>query len=113
MTEVIVGGRPPRVLICDSNREMAGKLQRELVKNSLIDQAAMEHSIRDARAAVDSGALDIIFLGLLSFSLDEASDFLFAVRRERPEIVFSLYVDPVAYEQVAASFEGELTRLSH
>lgn len=113
MTEVVAGGRPPRVLICHSSPEMAGKLRREITKNSLVDSAEVTLSLEEAKVALDSRTFDITFLGLLSFELSESSEFMFATRKERPSIVFALYEDSTEFELASTGFQGRLSRLSH
>jgi hypothetical protein len=64
--------------------------------------------------ALRADRIDTIFIDPLEFSLEEASSFIFRVRRLIPKIVFVIYSSRSSIESQRAKFyHGERSRLSH
>jgi nucleoside 2-deoxyribosyltransferase len=105
---------PLNILICDANRGSAATLEQAIKQFDVVHRVKSVHTLEDAKAASRERDLNIIFVDPLSFSLDEASSFIFSTRKSLPEIVFVLYLDKMAAERQRAEFyNGERRRFSH
>src|SRR5215218_7504015 len=75
---------------------------------------ARAKSVKEARSELRSGDYNVVFIDPLSLGLEDASSFVFDVRKALPEIVFVLYVDKASAErQRAVFYGGERTRWAH
>jgi hypothetical protein len=101
---------PLKVLICDGDPNAGTSLQRALEDKP----AVLSVQRSEALPRVHSGDYNTIFIDPLTLGLDEASSFIFEIRKSLPEIVFVLYIDRSRAERQRASFyRGERQRFSH
>ncbi|ACF47152.1 hypothetical protein Paes_2149 [Prosthecochloris aestuarii DSM 271] len=105
---------PLKTLICDGDSDAATSLQRALEEQSVVLAVDRVGSTSEAQQRVRSDDYNTIFIDPLTLGLDQASSFIFEVRKSLPEIVFVLYVDRSRAERQRASFyRGERERFSH
>lgn len=71
-------------------------------------------SVKEAQVEIRGSDVNTILIDIAGLGLDEASEFVFSVRRALPEIVFVLYIDLAHAEAKRKNFyAGERRRFSH
>lgn len=114
MKQQIPGEIPLNVLICDGDSNTAESLLRALEDEPFVLCVERADSTNEAESRVRSGDYNAIFIDPLTLGIDEASSFIFEIRKSLPAIVFVLYVDRARAERQRASFySGERQRFSH
>lgn len=114
MRKLKQGTIPLKVLVCDADSRAVEWLRRALEDATGVLSVKHVDSTKEARSEVRSGDYNTIFIDPISLGVDEASSFIFEIRKALPEIVFVLYVDRARAEQNRASFySGERQRFSH
>jgi len=105
---------PLKVLICDAVHGAAATLEQAIRQADAVLTVKSVNTLKRATAALGEDHFNTIFIDPLSFNLDDASVFIFSMRKSLPEIVFVLYVDKSATEQRRADFyKGERRRFAH
>jgi len=105
---------PLKVLVIDPNHDSVNILLRELQSVDSVILAHRVESLEQAGKVLAESDINAIFINPLSVELDSASDFIFTIREESPEIVFVLYIDTALAEQNRAEFyRGERKRFLH
>ncbi|MGV3588883.1 MAG: hypothetical protein ACO1OF_17890 [Adhaeribacter sp.] len=105
---------PLNILIIDSERDSVELLKNRLLSNKDVLNIHASDSIKKAKIELNSNHINVIFIDPLSFDLDEASDFIFNVRKTLPEIVFVLFYNYFKAEQKASEFyRGQRSRFTH
>jgi hypothetical protein len=102
------------VLVCDRELTSHSHLVVALRASPLVSNAEIATSIEHANDLLSAGKYNTIFIDPLAFGVDEASDFIFGIRRTRPAVVFVLFLDRVVAESQRESFyHGDRRRFSH
>lgn len=105
---------PLFVLICDADEAAGALLQSALKLEKSVAGVNVTTTLADADKLLANSDTNTIFIDPLSLGLDEASEFIFHIRRTLPEIVFVLYVDKSATEEHRREFfRGKRSRFSH
>jgi len=100
--------------VIDPNHDSVNILLRELQSVDSVILAHRVESLEQAGKVLAESDINAIFINPLSVELDSASDFIFTIREESPEIVFVLYIDTALAEQNRAEFyRGERKRFLH
>ncbi len=106
---------PLKVLIVDADQRASGILEEALtrLKQSVI-LVECAHSLEAAQKRLLEGGINAVYIDPLSLGLDDASEFVFMIRRSYRSIVFVLYTDLGQAEANRAHFyRGERRRFSH
>lgn len=102
------------VLVCDRDPISSSLLAPELRASTLVSDVEIVSSIDAASSYLSTGKYNTIFIDPIALGLDEASSFIFNIRRVRPDIVFVLFLDRAVAESLQPSFyRGERSRFSH
>jgi CheY-like chemotaxis protein len=102
------------ILVCDQDSATADVLVHELGTNPSVSAVKLATSVTEAATRMHDGAYNIIFIDPLSLGLDEATDFIFNLRKRLPRVVFVLFIDRSAAEHDRAEFySGPRTRFLH
>jgi hypothetical protein len=102
------------ILVCDRDQIARSLLVPQLRANSFVSSVELTESIDKASGLVNTGEYNAVFIDPLILGLDEASNFIFNTRRERPDIVFVLFLNREAAESRRESFYyGARRRFSH
>lgn len=105
---------PLKVLVCDAHLSAAESLRRSLKVEPEVLSVKRVGATEEARSELRTGDYNTIFIDPISLGIDEASSFIFEIRKSLPEIVFVLYLDRASAERNRASFySGERQRFSH
>lgn len=102
------------ILLCDPDEASASRFTASVSKAAGPAALTSERDLRQASRRLFEDSFNTIVLDPLSLGVEESAEWIFDVRRRRPEIVFALYTDLA--EVAAASghfFLGERRRLSH
>ena len=106
---------PLKVLIIDADISSAQLLGSTLehTKHSVIS-TGYEASVSGAQEKILQEDINTIFIDPLSIGIDNASDFIFMIRRNYPGVVFVLYIDLDQVESRRSEFfRGERRRFGH
>ena len=110
---------PLKVLVCDTD-DSARVLSEALARQPKILEVRQAGDVKAASDLLLGGPeerrsdINTIFIDPLTLGLDQASQFIFRIRNELPEIVFVLYIDRSRAESRRASFyRGDRQRFSH
>ena len=107
-------GIPLKVLVCDADPRAAKALHRAIVDASGVLTVKCVESANAGRSELRVGDYNTIFIDPMSLGVDDASSFIFEIRKALPEIVFVLYLDRARAERSRATFyNGERRRFSH
>lgn len=104
------------ILVCDRDPISSSLLVPQLHASSLVSSVEITEAIDDANSLLGAGKYkyNTVFIDPLVLGLDEASTFIFNIRRERPDIVFVLFLDrAVAESQRDSFYQGARRRFSH
>ena len=105
---------PLKVLVCDADASAAESLQRAIKDAPDVLGVKCVNSTEEARSEIRSSDHNTIFIDPVSLGVEEASSFIFEIRKALPEIVFVLYLDRTGAERNRATFfRGERKRFSH
>lgn len=105
---------PLSILVVDTNHVTAKALSEEVKQDRRVIRIKTASSISEAQRELQVGGYNTIFVDPLSIGLNEASDFVFSVRRALPEIVFGLFVDSKQVDNRRREFySGERHRFEH
>jgi hypothetical protein len=86
----------------------------ELRASRLVSSVEIAESIDNASDLLDADKHNTIFIDPISLGVDDASDFIFNIRRLWPSIVFVLFLDrAVAENQQASFYYGDRRRFAH
>jgi len=88
---------PLRVLVCDAEAPSADLLTAALRRRST--EVKTSRTLARADALVGGDDINTVFIDPLSLGVEEASEFIFRVRRTLPEIVFVLYLNRAQAER--------------
>ncbi len=103
-----------KVLICDADKQTAQLLHENLEKVAKVTVMGLASSLTEAQHKLRTADINAIFIDPETMGVDEASEFIFSVRKALPEIVFVLYVDMRRVEASRAHFySGERKRFNH
>jgi len=111
VADVTISAKLLRVIICDSDRVAGAQLRLELSHNRWVGAIYDADSIAAAKTILADGNADVVFLDLFGFGLYESYDFIAAVRRKYPEVVFALHADDSMFEEKKSFFDGVRSRL--
>jgi len=85
-----------------------------LTSCSGIFEVQAAHDLTDARGRLAADSFNTVFIDPLSTGLDEASEFVFGLRKSRPDTVFVLYIDKRLVEHQRGDFYlGQRSRFLH
>jgi len=105
---------PLQVLVCDSDLDACTLLVQSLDRSENVMEVATADTLEMASQELRQEKYNTIFIDPLSFDLDDASEFVFGVRKRLPEIVFVLFVDKARAEENRANFyRGQRRRFEH
>jgi hypothetical protein len=105
---------PLRILICDLSQSAASTLKEALSHFETVTQVDIVETFEDARSKLRVDDINTIFIDPIAYGIEQASDFIFGIRKTLPEIVFVLYVDKAQAErQRSVFYRGERRRFSH
>jgi hypothetical protein len=105
---------PLKVLICDADRDTSISLERALMRDRRISVLGTAHTVGDAQVKIRGADLNTIFIDVAGLGIQRASDFVFAVRKSLPEVVFVLFIDQAKAEAARDVFyAGERSRFNH
>lgn len=105
---------PLYVLVFDPNRVTGEALISQLQKHEAVACVRYAETIDTAQRILRKEEINTIFADPLNPNIDEASEFIFSIRKTLPEIVFALYIDLAAAEAKRKLFyRGERQRFSH
>jgi hypothetical protein len=105
---------PLKILLIDPDHDSADILLPELQSTDSVISTKRVESLEDAKKVLIECDINTIFIDPIAIELDSASDFIFTIREELPEIVFVLYVDVTLAEQQRAEFyRGKRKRFLH
>ena len=104
---------PLRVLICDPDPVTKDALFEQLSKHAaVVFVDATDINVSEEKLRSDE--INTIFIDPLMPNFDAPTEFIFAIRRTLPEIVFVLYMDVATAEAKRRVFyHGERQRFSH
>jgi hypothetical protein len=106
---------PLKVIIIDPNDASSQILAQTLqgMKKNILSVMQVR-SLADAHSALAENDLNTIFIDPISCGIDDASEFIFSIRKLFPSIVFVLYLDFTRMEQIRTEFFArERRRLAH
>jgi hypothetical protein len=105
---------PLKVLVIDPDYDSVTMLLTELKSiNSVISTRSVE-SLDGVKNLLMRSDVNTVFIDPIAVGLSSASDFIFTIRKEVPEVVFVLYADIALVEQQRAEFyRGERRRFLH
>lgn len=104
---------PLRVLVCDAEASSADILTAALRRRS-VEVKTSRTTIQAAETLAREDDVNTVFIDPLSLGIEEASAFVFRLRRTLPEIVFVLYLDRARAERERDTFfQGERSRFAH
>jgi hypothetical protein len=99
------------ILVCDRDPLSHSLLVPQLHASSLVSSVEIIESINNANNLLSVGKYNTVFIDPLALGLDDASAFIFDVRRRRPNIVFVLFLDrAVAESQRDSFYQGPRSR---
>jgi hypothetical protein len=102
------------ILVCDRDPLSHSLLVPQLHASSLASSVEIIESINNANNLLSAGKYNTVFIDPLALGLDDASAFIFDVRRRRPDIVFVLFLDrAVAESQRDSFYQGPRSRFAH
>jgi hypothetical protein len=105
---------PLKVLVCDPNPITGEALTGQLRKHRAVLTIDYAEGLEAAQERLRADAINTIFIDPFTRSVDSATEFIFTVRKNLPEIVFVLYMDVATAEaQRSKFFQGERQRFSH
>jgi hypothetical protein len=100
------------VLVCGAAAIRSAPLRRLLATHHLVRAVQAAGDLAEAKRALAQGAISIVFLGFERRRY-ETCDFIFSIRRKRPEVVFVLCVADDALARDGDFYLGERSRLLH
>ncbi len=106
---------PLKVIIIDPNYASSQILTQTLegMKRTVLSVMQIR-SFPEAKDALTGNDLNTIFIDPISLGIDDASEFIFSIRKLSPSIVFVLYLDFTRMEHMRTEFfSGERRRLAH
>lgn len=111
MADVTTSVKLLKVIICDSDRAAGAQLRLELSHNGLVSDIYDADSLGTAKTILADGNADVVFLDLFGLGLYESNDFIVAVRRKYPQVVFVLHADDRMFDEQRSFFDGVRRRL--
>lgn len=102
------------ILVCDRDPISPSLLLPQLRSSTFVSSVELSEYVNDASDLVNTGNYNTVFIDPLVLGLDGASDFIFNTRRDRPDIVFVLFLNREAAESQRKSFyHGARSRFAH
>lgn len=100
--------------VCDADEAARSVVGHALSLEKSVVAVEIAGTIEESQVITQRTEINTIFIDPLSLGLNEASELIFSIRRNSPEIVFVLYTDMSAAEENRKEFfRGERGRFSH
>jgi hypothetical protein len=102
------------ILVCDRDPMSHSLLAPQLHASPLVSSVEITGAIDDANNLLNTGNYNTVFIDPLALGLDDASTWIFDMRRRRSDIVFVLFLDRAVAESRRDSFyQGTRSRFAH
>lgn len=111
VADITTSARLLNVIICDSDPACGAQLLLELSDSELVNDIYQADSLGTAKRILADGNADVVFLDLFGLGLYESSDFIVAVRRKYPQVVFVLHAEDRMFDEQRSFFDGVRRRL--
>jgi hypothetical protein len=109
-----MGEIPLKVLVIDSDSRAARALADALRKVESVIKVDVCATIPDAANILTKLDINVIYIDPVDLGIDEASDFIFQIRKQYPAIVFVLYTDTESLKlQENLFYSGKRSRFRH
>lgn len=110
----MIDGIPLKVLIIDPDNKSANALKSVLDSVEYVISANIENTVNEIEMIIKENDINAIFIDPITLGIENASNFIFDLRKRYPSIVFVLFMDFQKQNDLGHTFfSGERQRFRH